>query len=259
MADVRASGAKLMMLLMKKSLNEITIDVSDAVHTKNHDGHASINTLSAIGNLSKLLNTDVELIKVKPDSIHFVFGRIAVKRLYIKPRVQINYETSEGLYEKIKMVPDYVMASSDSSTLAKLDTLYTEKIVLNDLNQNIEQQANIELPEEFENLVVLSQNKVLMKVNLDEYVQRTIKVSVEVSNLPPGMMIKTFPSQVEVTVSAPYNLYDSLNATLLSAQADFSETDKKGGKLFVKITPKNSDVKVTRCVPDRVEYVLRKK
>jgi len=259
MADVRASGAKLMMLLLKKSLDEITIDVSDVIQIKNRPDNASVSTLSAIGNLSKLLNTDVELIKVKPDSIHFIFGKVFTKRVFVKPRVQVNYESAEGIYRKIEITPPYVLVSSDSVTLTIIDTLYTEKIVLNDLNKNIEQQAYVEVPEELDDLVVLSQNKVLLKINLDEYVQKKIQIPVEVMNAPTGMTIKTFPAFVQVSVSAPYNLYDSLNVFLLRATVDFNAPEKTGGKLKVKVFSKNAEVKISACNPDQVEYILRKK
>ncbi|MGZ4084636.1 MAG: hypothetical protein ACXVPB_09380 [Bacteroidia bacterium] len=259
MADVKASGAKLVMLLMKKSLDEITVDVSDVIQLKNRPDKASVSTLSAIGNLSKLLNTDVELIKVKPDSIHFYFGKTFTKRVYVKPVVQVNYEKSEGIYRKIKTTPQFLTISSDSITLSKIDTIYTEKIVLNDLNKNIEQQAKIELPEEMDDLVVLSQDKVTLKINLDEYIQKKIQLPVEVSNLPPGMTIKTFPAFVEITVSAPYNLFDSLTVNAFKASADFNTADKSGGKLKLKIISSLGDIKITGTDPERVEYILRRK
>jgi hypothetical protein len=259
MADVRTSGAKLMMLLMKKSLSEITIDVADVVTLRGRQNHAAVSTVSVIGNLSRLLNTDVEVIKIKPDSIHFVFGKTFTKKVYVKPRVQINYENSEGIYRKIKTHPQFIELSSDSATLAKIDTVYTEKIVLNDLNKNIEQPASLELPEEIDELVVMSHTRVLLKINLDEYVQKTLQAPVEVVNAPPGMVVKTYPSTVQVTVSAPYHLYDSLSAKLFSVQADFAAPDKSGGKLKLKAVPRNPEVRITRCAPEKVEYILRKK
>lgn len=259
MADVKASGAKLVMLLMKKSLDEITVDVSDVIQVKNRPDKASVSTLSAIGNLSKLLNTDVELIKVKPDSIHFYFGKTFTKNVFVKPVVQVNYEKSEGIYRNIKTTPQFLVVSSDSVTISKIDTLYTERIVLNDLNKNIEQQAKIELPEEMDDLVVLSQEKVMLKINLDEYIQKKIQLPVEVSNVPPGMTIKTFPAYVDVTVSAPYNLYDSLSANVLKVAADFNSAEKSGGKLKVKVVTALPGIKVTGINPERVEYILRKK
>ena len=153
----------------------------------------------------------------------------------------------------------YVVLSSDSLTLTKIDTLYTEKIVLNDLNKNIEQVANIEIPEEIDNRVVLSQSKVLLKINLDEYVQKIVQLPVEVNNVPDGMLIKTFPAIVQVTVNAPYNLYDSLNFSMFKAGIDFNAEKKGSGKLQVKVSSKNQEIKIIRCSPDKVEYVLRKK
>ncbi len=259
MADVKASGAKLMMLLLKKSLEEISIDVTDVINVKRRPDYASVSTLSAIGNLSKLLNTDVELIKVKPDSIHFIFGKTFTKKVFVKPRVQINYEASEHVYQKIKTNPQFVVVSSDSLTLTKIDTLYTEKIVLNDLNKSIEQQAEISIPEEINDLVVLSQNKVMLRINLDEYVQKTIQIPVAVTNTPAGMLIKTFPAFVQVSVNAPYNLFDSLNNSFIKATVDFNTPEKGGGKLKVKVSSVNREVKISSCSPEKVEYIIRKK
>ena len=86
MADIKTSGAKLLMLLVKKSIAEITIDVSAVTNKKSLSGNTAINTVAFIGNLSKLLNTDVDLIKVKPDSIHFIFGKTFTKKVFIKIR-----------------------------------------------------------------------------------------------------------------------------------------------------------------------------
>jgi len=247
------------MLLMKKSLNEITIDVSDVIQTRAKSNRAAVSTLSVIGNLSKLLNTDVELIKIKPDSIHFVFGKTFTKKVYVKPRVQVNYESGDGIYRNIKTFPQYVTVSSDSITLAKIDTLYTERIVLNDLNKNIEQTASIDLTEEIDDMAVLSQNQVILKINLDEFVQKTISLPVGVNNAPAGMLVKTFPSSVQVTVSAPYNLFDSIVPSLFQAVADLNSPEKNTGKLKIKTTSRNPDIHVTKCVPEKVEYILRKK
>lgn len=259
MADVRASGAKLLMLLMQKTLNEITIDVADVVALKGRNNRAAVSTVSVIGNLSRLLNTDVDVIKIKPDSIHFVFGKTYTKKVYVKPHVQINYENSEAIYRKIKTLPQFIELSADSATLAKIDTVYTEKIVLNDLNKNIEQPASIELPEEISDFVVMSHPRVLLKINLDEFVERTLQVPVEAINPPAGMVVKTFPSTVEVTVSAPYNLYDSLSAELFSVTADLAAPDKNSGKLKLKVSSRNPDVRITKCTPEKVEYILRKR
>ncbi|MGZ3941651.1 MAG: hypothetical protein ACXVOH_05925, partial [Bacteroidia bacterium] len=112
---------------------------------------------------------------------------------------------------------------------------------------------------EMDDLVVLSQDKVTLKINLDEYIQKKIQLPVEVSNLPPGMTIKTFPAFVEITVSAPYNLFDSLTVNAFKASADFNTADKSGGKLKLKIISSLGDIKITGTDPERVEYILRRK
>jgi YbbR domain-containing protein len=258
MADIKTSGAKLLMLLVKKSIAEITIDVSKVTAAKSSSGYAALSTISSIGNLSKLLNTEVDLIKVKPDSIHFIFGKTFTKKVFIKPQVQINYDIPQGIFKRIKVTPQQISISSDSATLAKIDTLYTEKIVLNSLNHSVEQQTAIEIPEALEGLVALSNTKVTLQINLDEYAQKTIQLPIQVINAPPNTSIKTFPAFVHVSITAPYNLFDSLNTNTIKAFVDFKQTLTHTEKLTVSVSSSISDNKITQISPQKVEYIIRK-
>ena len=258
MADIKTSGVKLLMLLVKKSIAEITVDVSAVTKKKSVAGNAAINTATLIGNLSKLLNTEVDLIKVRPDSLHFIFGKTFTKKIFIKPQVQINYSIPQGIFKRIKVTPQFITISSDSATIAKLDTLYTEKLVLNNLNQKVEQQTDIQLPEELDGLVALSAQKVTLHINLDEYAQKPLQVPVQVLNMPNNSSVKIFPATVNVTVTVPYNLFDSLNASVIKAFVDFKQIANQKEKLTVIVSSSIVDSKITQTSPQKVEYIIRK-
>jgi len=258
MADIKTSGAKLLMLLVKKSIAEITVDIGAVTDKKSLSGNASVNTVAFIGNLSKLLNTDVDVIKVKPDSIRFVFGKTFTKKVFIKPQVQINYNVPQGIFKHIKVSPQFITISSDSATLSKIDTLYTEKLVLNNLNQKVEQQTNIQLSEELDGLVALSTQKVTLQINLDEYAQKTIQLPVQVLNAPANTSVKIFPAFVNVTITVPYNLFDSLNASVIKAFVDFKQNTNQKEKLTVTVSSSIVDSKITQISPQKVEYIIRK-
>ena len=258
MADIKTTGAKLLMLLVKKSIAEITIDIASVTNKKSLSGNTSINTVAFIGNLSKLLNTDVDLIKVKPDSIHFIFGKTFTKKVFIKPQVQINYNIPQGIFKRIKVIPQFINISSDSVTLSKIDTLYTEKLVLNNLNQKVEQQANIQLPEDLDGLVALSAQKVTLQINLDEYAQKIIQLPVKVLNVPANISVKTFPATVSVTITVPYIQFDSLSPQVINATVDFKQTVNQKEKLTVTVSSSILDSKITQISPQKVEFVIRK-
>jgi hypothetical protein len=258
MADIKTTGAKLLMLLMKKSIAEITVDVGKVPNIKSAARNVSISTANSIGNLSKLLNVEVDLLKVKPDSIHFVFGKTYTKKIYIKPIVQINYAIPQGIFKRIKVTPQYIMVSSDSLTLAKTDTFYTEKIVLNTLNQHIEQKMTIDIPEALEGIVSLSDTKVALQINLDEYAQKTIQIPVQILNTPPNITVKTFPAFINVTIAAPYAMFDSLNPNTVKAYVDFKQILTKTEKLTVSVTSSILNNKITYISPQKVEYIIRK-
>lgn len=253
MADIKTSGAKLLMLLLKKSIAEITIDVHH-IAKKNK----ATSTTALIGNLSKLLNTDVELIKVRPDSLHFTFGKIYTKKVALKPVIQINYNIPTGVFKQVKITPQYITISADSLTLSKIDTLCTEKLVLNTFNQHVEQLINIEIPEDEEDLLTLSQYKAMLHINLDEYAKKTIEIPIQVANTFYKGTVKIFPSTVQVTVHAPYALFDSITPATIKAFIELKKGYSGNEKIPVRISASINDCKITEVLPQKVEYIIRK-
>ena len=66
-ADIKASGAKLFFIDFKKNEHEVVIDLNNFIKGQNQSKTLAINTALSIGNLSRLFNTEIELIKVKPE------------------------------------------------------------------------------------------------------------------------------------------------------------------------------------------------
>ncbi|HXD92758.1 MAG TPA: hypothetical protein VNX01_06055, partial [Bacteroidia bacterium] len=132
------------------------------------------------------------------------------------------------------------------------------KLVLNNLNQKVEQQTDIQLPEELDGLVALSAQKVTLQINLDEYAQKTIQLPVQVLNAPVNASVKTFPAIVNVTITVPYNLFDSLNTSTIKATVDFKQITNQKEKLIVTISSSIIDSKITQISPQKVEFVIRK-
>ncbi len=257
-ADVKASGAKLLFIDFKKNEKEIIIDLNNLSSKQLKLNNLSINTALSIGNLSKLFNTKIELIKVKPDSIYFSFGRSYQKIVPVIADLQIDFDTLYNYGDKVKISPSSLTLFGDSLLLSSIDEVKTEKIVLNNLNKTINQKATIVLPEEFEERIGISQKEVNLDINVDKFTELNLDVPIETIKVPKGYELKTFPDKINLHIKVGLLEYDSLRPEQFRVLVDYSDIPKNKNKLPVKIDQQTDNVKIIKIIPQKVEYLIKK-
>lgn len=257
-ADIKATGAKLLFIDFNKQSTEIVIDVAPSINKFKNLRTVAINTALNIGNLSKLFNTEIELIKVKPDSIYFSFGKSFQKIVPVKPRLLIDFDPLYNYADKVKITPAFVTLYGDSSLISAMDSVNTEKIVLNNLNNTISQKAKIDLPEELVQRVGISHNEVQLDINVDKFTETKIEVPIEAVGLPKGIQLKTFPDKVTLTVRVPLQGFETLKPFQFTAVVDYKNSASNKTKLPITVSKYPETVKITKVSPEKVEYILKK-
>ena len=257
-AEIKASGAKLLFVDFKKNEKEIIIDLNSHFSKQIKSNNIAINTSLSIGNLSKLFNTEIELIKVKPDSIYFSFGKTYQKTVPIVADLQIDFDTLYNYGDKVKITPSSLTLYGDSLLLSTVDEVKTEKIVLNNLNKTISQKATIILPEELEERVRVSQKEVNLNINVDKFTELNLDVPLETIHVPRGYELKTFPDKINLHIKVGLLEYDSLQQDQFRVLVDYSDIAKYKNKLPVKIDEQPENVKIIKIIPQKVEYLIKK-
>jgi YbbR domain-containing protein len=256
-AEIRTTGAKLLFILLKEKLGELIIDVGSQTRKKKGN-FVAISTSASLGSMSKILNSEVELIKVKPDSIYFNYGKSYQKIVPVKPDINVNFDPLFNYTDKVKITPSFITVSGDSALLSEIDSVSTEKIVLNKLNQNISQSALLVIPEEYASRVALSSEAVTLTINVDKFTESTLEVPVQVLNLPKNFQVKTFPDKVTIRYQVPMGDYESIVATDFKLVVDYNSISPEKNKLPVEVITFPSNVKITKIYPEKVEYIVRK-
>lgn len=257
-ADIKASGAKLFFIDFKKHENEIVIDLNNYIKNQNQSKSLAINTALSIGNLSRLFNTEIELIKVKPDSIYFSFGKAYKKVVPVVPDLQVDFDTLYNYGDKVKIYPSSVTLFGDSLLLNAIDEIRTEKIILNNLNKTINQKALLILPEELEERVGLSSSEVNLSINVDKFTQLNLEVPIDIVGVPSQLDLKTFPNKTTLQIKVGLLEYDSLQASQFKLVVDYKDIQKNKHKLPVKIEQQPDNVNIIKIIPDKVEYLIKK-
>lgn len=257
-AEVKTTGAKLMFIGFNQSKNEIIIDASAVLNKNKNLRTVAINTALTVGSFAKILNTEVELIKVKPDSIYFSFGKSYQKVVPVRPTILINFDPFYNYTNKVKITPSFVTLFGDSTVLSSIDSINTEKIVLNDFNSNISQKAKLNIPEELTQRVGLSSDEVLLEINVDKFTEKIVEVPLEAINVPANFQLRTFPDKVTLKLQVPMSEFEKLNPSLFKVVVDYKDSQSNKNKLKVSVIKAPANIKITKISPEKVEYLLRK-
>ncbi|MFL5753997.1 MAG: YbbR-like domain-containing protein [Bacteroidia bacterium] len=256
-AEIKTTGAKLLFILFKERLREVVIDVG--AQTRRKKGNlVAISTSLSVGSLSKLLNTEVELVKVKPDSIYFNYGKSYQKVVPVKPDLSVNFDPLFNYTDKVKITPSFITVSGDSALLGLIDSISTERIVLNKLNQNISQTALLVVPEEYASRVALSADAVTLNINVDKFTESSLEVPVQVLNLPKEYQVKTFPDKVTVKFQVSMGEYERIVSSDFKIVVNYKSISPLRNKLPVEAVSYPPGIKITKIYPEKVEYIVRK-
>ena len=258
-AEIKTSGAKHLFLNFKGEIDPVEIDLSS--YSKNFKGNAqfALSTIGLIGNLSKIINTEIELIQVKPDSIYFNFGRSCKKIVPVKADLSINFDPLYNYHDKIKITPSFVTLYGDSLSLQKVDSVKTEKIVLNQLNQNVRQQTKLIIPEDLEARTSLSVENVWVEVDVDKLTESFVSVPVEVLNVSPDNYLKIFPDKIKIKYRVGMNDFEKIQANQFSVVADFKNYKPGNSQLKIELKKTPENVKVLQLSHQKIEFIIRKK
>lgn len=257
-AEIKATGAKLLFIDFNTQNNEIVIDAGPSIRRNKNKQTVAINTALSIGNLSKLFNTEIELIKVKPDSIYFSFGKSFQKIVPVKPTLLIDFDPLYNYADKVKITPSFVTIYGDSILIASIDSVNTEKIVLNNLNNTISQKAKINLPEEISQRVGLSVSEVQLDINVDKFTETQLEIPIETIGVPSNMQLKTFPDKTTITVTIGLNEFETLKSSQFKAIIDYKNIQPNKSKLPIEVKTSLDNVKITKVSPEKVEFLLKK-
>jgi hypothetical protein len=256
-AEIKTSGTKLLFLLLKQKINKIRIDVEPLLKHKNKQV-AFVQTLNAIGNLSQHLGTEVELIRIKPDTIFISFGKSYKRLIPVKANIELNYEKLFHLSEAVKITPGLIQISGDSALLESLDSLETEKIVLNQLNHNIEQEAIVIVPEKLNGRINLKNKSVKLLIQVDKYTEDEKEIPIKILNLPSGYHLRTFPDKIKIKYALPMGNFENIQDSDFVAEVNYLDVALHKEKLKVYVSTKKPFVKISAYSPEKIEYLLKK-
>ena len=193
-----------------------------------------------------------KLLQVKPGAFDFYFTYGTSKKVPVVFRGKITTNKSYYLAHT-EFYPSMVTVYANKQQLDKLQTVEIEPFNYRNLQDTIRQAVKIRKIRG----VKIVPSTVRLSVYPDVLTEETIEVPITAINMPPGMVLRTFPSKVTVRFTIGASLFRTIKPSLFKVVVDYEElAANPSDKCTLQLRSVPRSVSKASLEIDRVDYLL---
>jgi len=235
------------------NFNELQVDLSDLHLGKKEMG--SWPTSYFKSDIEAQFLEDVQLLRIRPDTLRFQISTLAKKKVLVNPQVKIGPSSTRHLYQPPLTNPSMVEVQGPRSEIEKVDTLITETWTIDATAQDtIVRELGLQLPDL--PFTSFSRQSVSTRVVLAELTENTVQVPIQARNVPSNLQIELFPRKVAITYQVALQDYDRIQTSDFQVYVNFENgIQTKEGSLKIYLEEAPSLVRNARLGSKRAEYI----
>ena len=193
-----------------------------------------------------------KLLQVKPGAFDFYFTYGTSKKVPVVFRGKITTNKSYYLAHT-EFYPSMVTVYANKQQLDKLQSVEIEPFNYRNLQDTIRQAVKIKKIRG----VKIVPPTVRLSVYPDVLTEETIDVPITAINMPPGMVLRTFPSKVTVRFTIVASLFRTIKPSLFKVVVDYEElAANPSEKCTLQLRSVPRSVSKASLEIDRVDYLL---
>ena len=188
-----------------------------------------------------------------PMNISLSTSKLESKKLSVVFDGEITTNRANLIADSATFLPETVMAYGSKKQLSELPNAVTEYRVFDNL------KATSQLPVRIKAVagVKFVPDKVDIYIPIEEFTEKSFEIPVKVKNMPQGMGVKFFPSQVTVSFSVTIEEYKKISADDFNVLLDYNKFRKnENGRVDLELTHFPSSVRNSRIAPTSVEFLF---
>lgn len=205
--------------------------------------------------ISRQLPSELQLLEIKPDTLHFRFADRVTRKLKIKPDFNYSIVKQFTIKDGIRLTPDSVEVTGPDLILDTLDFILTERLDLGELTKNYEDRVRLSRKAE----LTYDVSRVECIIELERFTELQISVPLEVLNLPDSILLQTFPSSIKLNCKVGLSKYDRIENYPFRAVVDYEKIEERVPTLNVSIQNLPDYLLAYEYYPKTVEYLKSKK
>lgn len=230
--QINAHGYALLRHKMFRKPVPISFKISAFNMSQRNDSSSSyILTRYLKDQISSQLDPELQLLEIKPDTLHFQFTNQISKRVKVRPDLDFTVDNQFIIKDEIMLSPDSVDLTGPDLILDTLSYVLTERMDIGLLTRNFSDNLRLKkIPE-----LVYSESRVDCTIELERFTEMQVPVPIDVMNLPDSILLQTFPSRVMLTCRVGLSKYDRVEGHPFRAVVDYEEIDERTKILSISV------------------------
>jgi len=230
--EINAHGYALLRYQMFRKPVPISFKISAFNMSQTNDGSSAyILTRYLRDQISTQLPTELQLLEIKPDTLHFQFTNKVSRKVKIRPDLAFTIDKQFTIKDEVHLSPDSLLVSGPDLILDTLGFVSTERVELGLLTRNFSDKLELkQIPE-----LTYEVSRVDCNIELERFTEIQVQVPIDVLNLPDSIVLQTFPSRILLTCRVGLSKYDRVEGHPFRAVVDYNMIDEQTKVLEVSL------------------------
>lgn len=203
---------------------------------------------------SQLSNeNEMEILKMKPDTLTFKFDKLGQKWVKVKPLVTVDLEKQYQISGEITTSPDSILANGPQSVLDTLEVVTTNLKRFNAVAQPVKE--SVSLPKI--NEVILDTTNVTVNIPVEEYTEEQLSIPVKLKDQPSDVIVKLFPEKVKLTFQVGLSRFHDIDPEDFKLSVSYKDIQQGKQRLKVNVELFPSYLYDLKVTPEEIEYLIQ--
>jgi YbbR domain-containing protein len=213
-------------------------------------------TRSNTNYLQAQLSAETVVLNIEPDTLFFDLGVKRSKKVPVISQMDFQFKTGFSFVGDVVLSPSEINISGPEKVIDTINQVYTVKDELNDISETFEYTVSLASPND---VVVLSEEAVVVKGEVDKITDGSYNLPFKVVNLPRDVIISTYPKEVKVVYQVALKDYNKIPENSFRVQCDYKQTeDNNLDYLIPKLVDKPEIITNVKIIPNKIEFLIKK-
>ena len=250
--DLTANGFEILFYKFKKP----TIDVPVGKYYDKGEDHFTISKNELNRMVSSNFNRNLAVKNLSVEELKVILDPIVLKKVRVIPQHKFTFKDGFKPVDSLKIATDSVIISGPSGSLKNIAGIKTEKISLENIDQDI--SKTIKITSNNEEIVSIKPDKVTISLRVAEFSQGKFTLPVQVINLPPDMDIKLVSPNVTVSFDVSVNDFADISKENFRVICDYSKRNKEENFMLPTLEKKPSNIQNVVFEPKKIDFLVFK-
>ncbi|MDB5121743.1 MAG: hypothetical protein JWN56_2961 [Sphingobacteriales bacterium] len=248
---VEGTGWQLLFSKLRFNPHHIKVDLRDL---NKRDFVSFTNQLDIV---NKDFDSRQKVVSVQPDTLYFDFSARKVKRVPVKLISKILFKNQYGIYDHIKLVPEYVTLTGPEEDLKAINSWETDTLISEDVDETFSTKISLKSPSKLN--IDIYPTLIQVRVPVDEFTEKEVEVPLRIKNNRHFDEVKLLPENVKVKLMVSLKNYPLVDKKAFDAFVNLDNWEKDGYKQLPIILKHYPDFcKLIKIEPQFVDFIIKK-